>query len=406
MKRITAILLAVAMLLVSAGTVSAEDAPAPETGQAEAPAEVSTGGTILFGRYIQTGLRQEKTPVEWTVLEVKDGKALVISRFGLSGERYHDNHKNDVTWEDSELRAWLNGRFLKEAFTEEELQAIQVTEVDNGPAQGYSGWNTDGGNNTQDRIFLLSCAEANRYFGVTPENKENVKARVQPTEYALEQRAKTGPDLTELGGNAGWWWLRSPGSVQTSAAIVDTDGALGESPAAYITGCSRPAMWLDLEAETVRAGIWKAGPLESADLAETDAIRMRDGTTPLTLSIREYGFSKDNHTDFAVTVDGYDVLKAAKKGSVTERIPFQAAIAWKDGGILRPAYYGISYTGEPITVLHFVSVDGTPVAEPDYILIAKKDGEIGGEWCYVIADGHFHPAAEVLPFQGTAADGR
>lgn len=40
-----------------------------------------------------------------------------------------------------------------------------MTTVDNSKAQGYSGYSTDGGNNTEDKVFLLSYAEANKYFG-------------------------------------------------------------------------------------------------------------------------------------------------------------------------------------------------------------------------------------------------
>lgn len=401
MKRMTAIFLAVALLLVPAGLALA----------AGEPAAVRAGDSVFLGKYTQTRDGWERTPIEWTVLDVADGKALVISRYGLERTRYYHSNE-DVTWETSDLRAWLNGKFLENFFTEEEREAILVTEVDNGPGQGYSGWSTDGGNDTQDRVFLLSCAEANRFFGVTPDDHENIRARVLPTGYAVRSGTWIGTELTEEGGNAGQWWLRSPGSKQTLAAIVATDGSLDDCSVTYVTVCIRPVMWLDLGSEIVRGSIWESGLTESSSLnpaeltgdaeAGTDTIRMRYDFTVSTLGIRECGFTRDSHTAWSATVEGFDVLQAARRGTVSELIPFRAAIAWKDGSMADSYTYGISYTGEPITILNFESRDGTPLEEPDYILIAEKDKDLSQGWCYVISEVKFHRAAEILPVPGSA----
>ena len=70
----------------------------------------------------------------------------------------------DTDWEKCTLRSWLNGEFLQSAFSAKEQAAILMTAVDNSASQGYGKWNTDGGNNTRDQIFLLSYAEANWYL--------------------------------------------------------------------------------------------------------------------------------------------------------------------------------------------------------------------------------------------------
>ena len=44
---------------------------------------------------------------------------------------------------------------------------------------------TSGGNDTQDKVFLLSYAEANKYFGVPYGNSSNTKSRVAQTAYAI-----------------------------------------------------------------------------------------------------------------------------------------------------------------------------------------------------------------------------
>ena len=121
------------------------------------------------------------------------------------------------------------------------------TEVDNSEGQGYSGWNTCGGNNTRDRIFLLSYAEANKYFGVKQYDSNNTKSRVSPTAYASQQGAWTSSsEKTADGEAAGWWWLRSPGSVQSLPARVHSDGSLFFN-VIFESGCIRPALWINLE---------------------------------------------------------------------------------------------------------------------------------------------------------------
>lgn len=153
-------------------------------------------------------------------------KTLLISKYGLDAVPYNKEY-TDITWEQCTLRAWLNGEFLKKSFSMKEQSAILVTDVDNSSSQGYSDWNTNGGNNTQDRIFLLSYAEANRYLGVTHDGENNTKACVAPTAYAITQGAYISDSIQTADGKpAGWWWLRSPGYYQNGAGVVACIGTL------------------------------------------------------------------------------------------------------------------------------------------------------------------------------------
>ena len=242
MKKVLSVLLALVMVLLSVNLATAEGT-----------ASVKAGDIVTFGRYPQTAEGTDQTPIEWIVLEVKDGRALVISRNGLDTVLYNPE-ETDVTWEACSLRTWLNNDFLNAAFTPEEQEAIPVTEVDNSVAQGYSEWHKDGGNNTQDRIFLLSYAEANRYFAVTWEDKDNIKARVEPTEYAISMGALANKRYrTENDAAAGWWWLRSPGDYYLNAACVYVVGSLNYDNVSNRTGCVRPALWIDLNSEIFRS---------------------------------------------------------------------------------------------------------------------------------------------------------
>ncbi|MBR3430606.1 MAG: hypothetical protein IKG87_10945 [Clostridia bacterium] len=210
----------------------------------EDPAYAAVGDSLFFGRYPQTREGTDLTPIEWTVLDVRDGKLLLLSKCGLDMKTYHEND-DYVTWETCSLRAWLNSSFLETAFTPEEQAAILLTEVDNSAAQHYAGWKQPGGENTLDRIFLLSYGEANRYLDLVYHGAYSVKARMQPTAYAVQAGAWAMDEiLTADRKITGWWLLRSPGSFRGQAACVNNGGSLSDCHFTSVTGCVRPALWL------------------------------------------------------------------------------------------------------------------------------------------------------------------
>ena len=172
------------------------------------PITIKKGDIIKFGNYPQDN-NGSKSPIEWLVLDVKEKEALLISRHGLDCKQYH-HIDNNITWEDCNLRKWLNSDFLKSAFSEEEANRIKESELKN---ENNPKYDTHGGNDTKDRIFCLSIAEAEQYFS----NNENRQCR--PTAYVRKQGAYVSNDCC-------FWWLRSPGYCQNLAAIVITDGAL------------------------------------------------------------------------------------------------------------------------------------------------------------------------------------
>ena len=190
------------------------------------------GKIVQFGRYPQTTEGNDDTMIEWQVLARDGQNALLISQYGLDVQPYNWPQAQ-VTWEQCTLRVWLNDTFANRAFSPEEQQAILLTTVDNSKKQGY--WITDGGNDTQDKIFLLSYTEANQYFNVTADNKENMKPRIQPTDYALAHgEGKLG------------WWLRSQGPEQGTAARVYSVGAL-DYDFIGCEECVRPALWVNID---------------------------------------------------------------------------------------------------------------------------------------------------------------
>ncbi len=212
-------------------------------------AQFTVGNYVTFGEYPQTTAGEDMTPIEWLVLARDGNKALLISRYGLDAQPYNTDHTS-VTWETCTLRTWLNVTFYNKAFSSDEQAAILTTSVDNGKNQGYSKWSTSGGNNTEDKVFLLSYAEANKYFGVTYDNISNTKSRVAPTAYAIAQGAwASSSNKTADSTDAEWWWLRSPGFYQSSAAYVLGYGLFRGDDVIRVSGSVRPALWVNLESD-------------------------------------------------------------------------------------------------------------------------------------------------------------
>ena len=173
-------------------------------------------GTIEFGTCLpEKG--SVRMPIRWIVVKKEQNKALLLSADRI-GHRPYNEKWEDVTWETCTLRKWLNGDFYNDAFTEEEKKRILLTKVRN---EDNPRTNTLGGNDTEDKVFLLSLREAEVW-------------------------------LTRIERRNGWrWWLRSPGYCADHAAYVSYSG--GISDVGY--GVDRsdyavcPALWIDLGSE-------------------------------------------------------------------------------------------------------------------------------------------------------------
>ncbi len=192
------------------------------------PMLAKVGAYVKFGSYPQNN-GSAKEPIEWLVLEVNGNKALLVSRYALDCQSYHHGCVS-MTWERSDLRKWLNNDFLKAAFSAEEQCRIKLSEVVNDDNRAYS---TRGGNNTQDWVFCLSLAEAERYF------KNNSERKCQLTAHARSS-------LASVKKKNGCWWLRSPGEDQCCAARVNGYGILDSEGDRIDVNCYvvRPAIRL------------------------------------------------------------------------------------------------------------------------------------------------------------------
>lgn len=195
---------------------------------------VEPGAYLTLGECEQDDIAVDgMEDIEWRVLKVRDGMALVVSRYGLTFLPYHEVDE-PITWEHCTLRQWLNGDFLNTVFTEEEAALIPTVTVQ---PDAWPEFGTDPGDPTQDRIFLLSVSEATRYFS------DDMDRRCIATETAETE-------TTQHSGNVGAfdWWLRTPGEQQNKVLTVGAGGSIPRfgdpihNSQRYVV---RPAMWID-----------------------------------------------------------------------------------------------------------------------------------------------------------------
>ena len=189
---------------------------------------------ITFGSYEKdNNTANGKEPIEWIVLDVQDGKSLLISRYALDCKPYH-SYNTSVTWENCSLRKWLNNEFMSEAFSAEEKARIPALMVS---ADKNPEHNTNPGYVTQDQIFLLSIPETNEYFA------SDAQRQCKASAYAIAQGCYVNQDENC------WWWLRTPGSSSAYAAGVGRGGTVSNNGNS-VNGTSdavRPAMWVSLK---------------------------------------------------------------------------------------------------------------------------------------------------------------
>lgn len=216
---------------------------------------------IYFGTYQQSsdGSGGYNTdPIKWRVLENANGQLFLLSDQNLDVFQYHTDYES-VTWETSTMRSWLNGysaeqntggssgtdytsdNFIGAAFSEKEQGAIADTTVVNDDNPDYS---TEGGNDTTDKIFLLSIEEVqNADYGFA----DNSSGIATNTAY-VAGGGKLGTSYMNGVGEADYWWLRSPGDIAFNAALVTFYGGVFSSGFTVYNDylAVRPAFHLDL----------------------------------------------------------------------------------------------------------------------------------------------------------------
>lgn len=237
MRRILPMLLiaCLVMAMLPAAALAADTGKAIQLVSGGSAANIggSQKDNVFFGNYFQSN-RTTKDPVKWRVLSNAGGQLFLLSDQNLDALQYH-TEREDVTWETSTIRSWLNGydassntggsnginytgdNFLNTAFSAKEQTAIAKTAVvnDDNDETG-ADIPIDAGDDTTDRIFLLSLAEVfnDHYF---PEYYFSTN-----TAYVADG-GKSGTGMSDA-GEFDRWWLRSPGNNNSMASFIENTG--------------------------------------------------------------------------------------------------------------------------------------------------------------------------------------
>lgn len=185
---------------------------------------------VTFGQFYQDAAGAELAPIEWMVLDEKDGYSLLLTRWIIASKGWVNEGRDDITWAETDLRQWLDSEFFNVAFTEEEQSDIAIFDVTQPANPRYD---TPAGEATRDRVTLLSYQELVTYMPT------DLIRKTKPTDYAAAQGRYLNPE----GDSA--WWLRSPGPTPTVPEHLASWGNLG-ARTHYIDDSSigvRPAVW-------------------------------------------------------------------------------------------------------------------------------------------------------------------
>lgn len=233
-----------------------------------------TWDCVYFGNYYQSS-SEYKEPIKWRVLYVNGNNAFLLADKCLDVMQYNYS-LSYISWENCTLRSWLNGytsdynldekdyennNFVNTAFSQVEKNAILDTNVVN---EEHYLYGTDGGNDTVDKIFVLSLNEIlNESYGFLDDVTKYDKAK---DGVATQYMADGGTFHESFGDRmkadkSHYWWLRTPGDDLRRAVRIYSGKVRVEGEAIVLSATGvRPALHLDLS----QADVWKpAGSVRS-----------------------------------------------------------------------------------------------------------------------------------------------
>lgn len=204
-------------------------------------------------------------PIKWRVLKTDGDKAFLLADKILDDRPYNSSDTKSNMWEQSTVRSWLNGydtptstygtassSFMDTAFTTAEQNAIDTTSLEN--ADNIKSGN-EGGNDTTDKVFLLSEAEvyteaANGYGFVSNKYTFDEAKRSKPSTYAKAMGTEWSTEDIDKGNCV--WWLRSPGELTNFAAgVVGHGSVIYCGSVGYKNNGVRPALNMKLSSSNL-----------------------------------------------------------------------------------------------------------------------------------------------------------
>ena len=178
------------------------------------------GGVIEFGGF------------DWRVLDMQDGKALILSEHTVAFMPYHIfMGPMRTSWEESGVNQFLNREFYRRFAGYERVRIAETLIA------------TDGGY-TAGKLFLLSIEEVLTYFGGDACGQ---MSGVFPPLF-IDDEYNAARAAFKAFGTASSWWLRSLNESSRYAPWVMTDGIIAVQGELIVFNSRgvRPAMWIYL----------------------------------------------------------------------------------------------------------------------------------------------------------------
>ena len=217
---------------------------------------IEPGEHVMYGSY-------QGEPVEWRVLDKKDGEILLLSEYGLDILPFDDSGSGSIIWENSSIRNWLNNEFYNSTFSKEEQENILVSSSEGFDENNESvSWQSEKPywhleRKTEDKVFLLSYTEMVEYLIINSglEFYDHQYAYDEllcyPTEYAKQQLYQVF-DIDTCG-----WWLCNPeysecvenDDFKTYSEMITAYGQLDLAKMDSIQNAVRPAMWVTWQSD-------------------------------------------------------------------------------------------------------------------------------------------------------------
>lgn len=157
-----------------------------------APALIKLGTVVSFGNYEQDNDDSEKEPIEWIVIDNKDNKVTLISKYVLRFMKFEE------LWTRSAINKWLNDDFVNEAFDKNEASNIVPVEL-------YS---------TEYKVYILDSKEAKKYQFVMG-GFVGVPVKSALAEHGMRMDAEKCH-----------WWLRNTNALSGKTAMVTPEGKI------------------------------------------------------------------------------------------------------------------------------------------------------------------------------------
>ncbi len=187
--------------------------------------DAQVGDVVKLGHYNTKLNNPGKERLTWVVVKRHEDKLCLMCEYGIAGS-YYNQHHQEITWEDSDIRRLINSKEFTGIFSGKEADIILQ--------------------NDGDMLTLLTSEEAEEFF-------ESDEARqIAITDVA----ARNGVNINTpskvnnwdmKGYRSSWWWLRGENTTPCiTAPIVTVDGTIvmDEKVVNKPGGAIRPVVWV------------------------------------------------------------------------------------------------------------------------------------------------------------------